>query len=526
MSKADTPSRHADENNGTEHVRRLSVPDRLYARFGWKVWPIAAAAAWVPAVPLLYGIWLQFSRLLLLPTSTFVTLLAFQTLWYFIGVPLLVVDTVRASGPLRRAPTGQSDLLAQWQTIVHLPRRMTRTCLILAFGVGVPGSFVMAAILRADARTFVFMWICASMTLPVVIAGIMFATPILVRPFVADLMTRLEQPPPSHTMTLRTRLAFLIPVFSVATTTTGAVIGLPKGGGIGAVTILTIAFSAVFGLLIWTPLVFLFARSMQSQLSDLLAATERIENGNYRQPVPDYWVDELGSLAASLNKAMRGLSERRQMADEVRESRARIVAAADASRKKIERNIHDGAQQQLVALTLDIRMLQSLAPTMSCDEVVRTLDQLAEAVKGTLAELRDLAHGLHPAVLTTDGLGPALQQLANRARVPVTVDVPPTRFDDQIETTAYFVVAEALANIAKYAHANNAAVVVSERHEMIRIEITDDGIGGARPHPGSGLVGLADRVAAIGGVLVVDSPIGRGTRITADLPLAGSLITT
>jgi signal transduction histidine kinase len=151
-------------------------------------------------------------------------------------------------------------------------------------------------------------------------------------------------------------------------------------------------------------------------------------------------------------------------------------------------------------------------------------DQLAEGLKEALAELRDLARGLHPAILTTDGLEPALQQLARRAKVPVTVAAPTDRFPEQVETTAYFVTAEALTNVGKYANATHAAISVGQRDGQLRVEIVDDGIGGASTTSGTGLSGLVDRVAAIGGKLTVDSPPENGTRVVAELPLVNPLL--
>lgn len=141
-------------------------------------------------------------------------------------------------------------------------------------------------------------------------------------------------------------------------------------------------------------------------------------------------------------------------------------------------------------------------------------------LRAALDELRELARGLHPVVLTTDGLGPALEQLACRALVPVSIEATSERFDPAVESTAYFVAGEALANVAKYANASHAEVRVKRLDGHLLVEICDDGVGGARPSGASGLAGLVDRVAAQGGVLTVHSPPGAGTRVTVDLPIA------
>jgi PAS domain S-box-containing protein len=202
-------------------------------------------------------------------------------------------------------------------------------------------------------------------------------------------------------------------------------------------------------------------------------------------------------------------------------SRARIVAAADAARRKIERDLHDGAQQRLVALALDVRLARARVEQDPAS-AGPFLERLAEELSATSAELRELARGIHPAVLTQHGLGPAIDALAGRAPVPVEiVEAPAGRLAPTLETTAYFTVAEALTNVAKYARASHATVRVAEEDGALVIEVRDDGVGGARPDAGSGLTGLADRVGALDGTLSVVSPPGEGTLVRAELPLPG-----
>jgi PAS domain S-box-containing protein len=208
---------------------------------------------------------------------------------------------------------------------------------------------------------------------------------------------------------------------------------------------------------------------------------------------------------------------------ELRASRQRILEAADAARRKIERDLHDGAQQRLVSLVLDVQVARrQLAKDPS--GVVPFLDRLAAELQDASAELRELARGIHPAVLTERGLGPAVGALAARSPLPVdVVDPPDERFPPGIEATAYFTVAEALTNIAKYAHATHAVVRIEPQGDELVVEVRDDGVGGAAVGKGSGLSGLADRVGASDGTLTVDSPPGEGTCVRAVLPLNGSL---
>ncbi len=211
-------------------------------------------------------------------------------------------------------------------------------------------------------------------------------------------------------------------------------------------------------------------------------------------------------------------AERKQAAEEVRASRVRIVEAADTERRRVERNLHDGAQQRLVALSLLLRLAQMQQEPQPRPELQATLGQASHELHAALTELRELARGLHPAILTHEGLGAAVQSLAEQAPLPVTVTVPTARFSAALEITAYFVVSEALANIAKYAQASAVTVNIQHADGRLKVEVADDGIGGADPLGGSGLSGLADRVIALGGQLQINSPPGGGTRVRAELP--------
>jgi signal transduction histidine kinase len=206
--------------------------------------------------------------------------------------------------------------------------------------------------------------------------------------------------------------------------------------------------------------------------------------------------------------------------EEVRASRARIVEFGDAERRRVERNLHDGAQQRLVNLSLALGIARSEVGTASNERIGAALDEAAAELRRALAELRELARGIHPVILSEAGLGPALASLAERSPIPVTLTaVPSDRLPARVEETAYFVASEALANAAK--HANATAVTISARRldGDLLVEVGDDGVGGADPN-GSGLRGLADRVAAVDGHLRIHSPAGEGTCIRVDLPCA------
>ena len=201
-------------------------------------------------------------------------------------------------------------------------------------------------------------------------------------------------------------------------------------------------------------------------------------------------------------------------------SRARIVAAADTARRRIERDLHDGAQQQLVTLALQLRAAQAAMPSQAGD-LAAQLDGVADGLTDVLDELREIARGLHPAALAEGGLRPALKTLARRSAVPVRLDVDvDERLPEPIETAAYYVVAEALTNTAKHAAATVVDVQVAAGGGVLRVRVRDDGRGGADLTGGSGLVGLTDRVEALGGHITLRSPTGAGTTVEIELPLA------
>jgi signal transduction histidine kinase len=235
------------------------------------------------------------------------------------------------------------------------------------------------------------------------------------------------------------------------------------------------------------------------------------------RPLPDGTEERLTEFTALLASAIANAESRA----EVDASRARIVATADATRRRIERDLHDGAQQQLLSLALEIRALQAGVPP-ELSQHRYELAHVADGLARVIDVLREIALGLHPAILGEGGLGPALNTIARRSPIPVELQVGIAgRLPETVEVAAYYVVSEALTNAAKHAHASNVWVDVDRHHKMVRVCVHDDGHGGADPARGSGLLGLKDRAAAIGGTIVVDSPPGKGTSLTAELPLAG-----
>ncbi|HZD96613.1 MAG TPA: GAF domain-containing sensor histidine kinase [Micromonosporaceae bacterium] len=236
------------------------------------------------------------------------------------------------------------------------------------------------------------------------------------------------------------------------------------------------------------------------------------------QPLPADTEERLADFTELVATAVANAESRA----EIEASRARIVSTADATRRRIQRDLHDGAQQQLVSLALELRAAEAATPPELPElraELSRAVTGLIEALDG----LREIAQGIHPAVLAEGGLAAALKTLARRSPIPVSLDVPAGgRLPEHVEVAAYYVVSEALTNAAKYSRASKVGIEVAVRDRVLRVTVSDDGIGGADPARGSGLLGLKDRAEAIGGTMCVDSRPGGGTNLIVELPLGSS----
>jgi signal transduction histidine kinase len=336
----------------------------------------------------------------------------------------------------------------------------------------------------------------ASLTVPLALAaGLLWGR--TARAGVADLVVELEHAPPGSVRDVLARrlgdpsleVALWLPTEQMYVNPLGEAVGLPTDDASRAVTILGRA-EAPIAALVHDP-----ALLERRSLLEAAGAAARLALENER-------------LQAEL---------RAQLA-ELRASRSRIVQAGDDERRRLERNLHDGAQQRLLGLGLALQLARTqLGP--EANGAAELLEEAEGELRTALDELRELAHGIHPAVLTDQGLAAALRALAERSRVPVKMlAVPETRLSGPVEAAIYFLVSESLANVAKYAHASAVRVSVIRSNGEAVVDVEDDGVGGADPLRGSGLRGLSDRVQALDGSLRVESPRGAGTRIHAEIP--------
>jgi signal transduction histidine kinase len=231
-------------------------------------------------------------------------------------------------------------------------------------------------------------------------------------------------------------------------------------------------------------------------------------------PIPDRAEARLAEFTELVGTAIANTQSRTELSA----SRARIVAAADETRRRLERDLHDGIQQRLVSLALKAQMIETMTPQPT-GEIRGELSVLADGLGTALDELREISHGIHPAILSEAGLGPALEALARRSAVPVDLGLNlGPRLGEHVEAAGYYIASEAITNVAKHAQASVIDMRVDGRDGALTLSISDDGIGGADPRRGSGIIGIKDRAEALGGTVSVLSPPGRGTDLHVQLP--------
>jgi signal transduction histidine kinase len=497
--------------------------ERLYARLGARmiVWLLVPAVAAGLVTIAILGVWatrymhvsarqLWLSIAVAAPWATVMTLLGVWTLRARFAA-VLAWDTAERSPAL---------VTSVWTAAVGLPAQVVaRAFLALSLGYPIPAIGVRLAA-NVPVSAIAALGVAGYAGIFALLVPVMFGYELAVRPVLADVATYLppEFQPQPRIWRLRTKALFALPSVTLFSAMTVGAFGhvavsgpvrLEIAGGIG------VAVTAVAGAIFW-----LVIRTSLDPLDELLAATRRVGNGDIDTPVPVVTDDELGTLAAGFN---RMLAELRSHDADLLESRARIVAAADDARRRVERDLHDGAQQQLVLLGLKLGALRRQVDGDS--ETGRGLAELEGDLTSALRELRDLAHGLYPPLLESDGLPGALREAAQRSAIATELSCGHAgRYAPEIEAAVYFCCLEALQNASKHAGPGAKAVVtLSPEPDALRFEIADDGHGfdsNGKP-AGAGLENMVDRIAALGGELRVSSRSGAGTTVSGTVPLRG-----
>jgi signal transduction histidine kinase len=418
--------------------------------------------------------------------------------------------------------TGPTPAQAQavWNAALDLPYRLVSTAAMTIPVLGVPPLVAIKLAAGISVGAAVGAYFAGMVAMLATFVPVVFGYELTLRPLLEDVAGFLPRDftPSMRGWRLRTKAVAALPSVALfSALTVGAFVDLAHSGparlllsiGIALVTI------TVAGAIYW-----LVMRSLLDPVDDLFAATARVSEGDIDTPVRVVTSDELGSLAAGFN---RMLAELRRHERELRESRARVVAAADAARRKVERDLHDGAQQQLVLVGLKLGRARGMVER---DPVAAAaaLDELKGDLERALVELRDLAHGLYPQLLESEGLAGALREAASRSPIAAEVHGDGAgRYPAEVEAAVYFCCLEALQNAGKHAGPDaRASVSLAGEPGALRFEVRDDGRGfDMNGHPaGAGLENMADRIAALGGELHVNSRPGAGTTISGTIPVA------
>jgi signal transduction histidine kinase len=520
---------------------------RLYDRMGSRLVLVAIAGGLVMGMinTAITGIW--FGRYLGVSTSQLFVLVGVGAMALVTGGLIgifLSRDMIRRvlawSGDGRTRETAPET----WNVLVRTPFVVvTRACLCVA--VLIPGYAVWVVAYLGEPAYAV------APTAGSFVAGvgwgwvmITFGAELFVRPMLEDVAAHLppDFKPNARTWRLQTKAIAPLPVvIYIASLSVGAFVNLHGSGTLR----LTIALVVALGIVVPSAaLLLVVRRSVLDPLGELTAATRRVRAGDFTTPVPLVSADDLGELAYDFNQMLQGLQEReslrehnveldsalqaslddvRRQAGELRESRARIVAAGNAERRRVERDLHDGAQQYLVLLGLKLSAAQRTGQ-QDPQAAVTMLEELRADLDRALAELRDLAHGIYPPLLENEGLPGALGEAVRRAALPASFDCDGAgRYPPELEAAVYFCCLEALQNAAKHAgDGASARVELGERDDALEFTIADDGRGydPAVASDSAGTQNMADRIGALGGSLQIDSSPGHGTKVSGRIPLA------
>ncbi|MDQ3677805.1 MAG: histidine kinase [Actinomycetota bacterium] len=529
-------------------LRELAIDgvfERLYRTFGPRYIDAIKAAVWAAICLVVTP---GFVALLTAPweptTGEFLRCLAAYELMFglFAGPGTFVIARRAAPATFRwvggnHAP---ADARAAWEsTVAGLPRWMGITCAWWLLW-GVPASFYTAATL--DVAWYGYPIYLAGMAGTVGVVGI-FGYLLLeqaLRPLVREIAGHLppDGAPPRSVMTLGVKALVLVPAinfFSAAVVGLLVVHDLGPELYLGHILLLAVVVSLTLSLI----LTLMFRNSVLRRVEDLREAMHRVDEGDLATRVAPLAGDELDDMGASFNEMVGGLLEReflrehnadlvadlRRQADQLRDSRARIVAASDEARRDVERDLHDGAQQRLVLLGLKLTMASARAQSDPAG-VTADLEELRTELDAALSELRELAHGIYPTILASEGVAAALREAAQRVAIPTRIDCDGTeRYPAELEAAAYFCCLEAMQNSAKHGGGDvRVRVRLTHGSGELAFAVSDDGRGfdpdGA--DDGAGLQNMNDRIGALGGTLRVDSAPGAGTTISGTLPLVAA----
>ncbi len=416
---------------------------------------------------------------------------------------------------------------ACWNAVVRgIPRTVVR-CFLGGLAGTVPAAVALVAYWHEPAYAGPPLWAALATGGAAALVISTFGLEIWLRPIIDQIAARLpaDFEPEPGALRLRTKALAPLPVVAFyGALAVGAFADVRTSGSLRLLIALAIATATVgISALVF----FVITRSALAPLDELLAATERVRVGDLGAPVPVVTADDLGHLARSFNLMLEGLREREslrhhneRLTEALRASLARVVAAADAERRRAERDLHDGAQQQLTVIGLKLSVLESQAREGA--DVAPLAGEIRGDLSRALAELRDLAHGIYPAALETGGLPEALNEAVQHAAIPAALSCEGTgRHRPELEAAVYFCCLEGLQNVAKHAGSGSRALVsVGQRDGWLQFEVSDDGHGfdpGALP-PGAGIQNMSDRIGALGGELRIFSEPGVGTTVSGTVP--------
>jgi signal transduction histidine kinase len=527
-------------------VRDFSIDDvfeRLYRRFGARYVDVCKAAV---AAAICLSVTPGYVALLTAPwhpsTDAYLRcLLAYELSLALIAAPGTFVIARRAAPATFRWVAGDhapADAPAAWDsTVAGLPRWMGITSLWWLLWCVPPSVYTAATLHLAWYGYPIYLVTIAGMVGVVGVFGYLLLEQAL-RPVAREIAAALSQEGerPRGVMTLGVKALVLIPAINFFS---AVVVGSLVAGDLGPELYLghIVLLAVIVSLTLSLVLTLMFRNSVLRRIEDLRGAMQRVDRGDLETYVAPLAGDELDDMGASFNEMVAGLRERealrvdnaglvvdlQRQAGELRDSRARIVAASDAARRQVERDLHDGAQQRLVVLGLKLALARG---HIEQDPVAgaAAVDELRADLDAAVAELRELAHGIYPTILESDGLPGALHEAAQRAAIPTTIDCDGAgRYSPALETAVYFCCLEALQNAAKHAgDGARARVRLSQRDGVLAFEVSDDGqgfdAGGAAP--GGGLQNMADRIGALGGALAIDAAPGRGATIAGSVPVS------